>query len=116
MAGPGGARIGADWNCGQGGARRGLDWLVPDWLGGHGMERRGEAMQGRIFSDEKDRQMKPDEVKALREESDLSVAESARCVQISGRSWQRYESGERKVPEGIVELFCIKNGLKYPRD
>lgn len=58
--------------------------------------------------------MTPEEVKQLRESSAMSVAEAARCVQIAGRSWQRYESGERKIPEGIVELFCIKNGLKYP--
>lgn len=57
--------------------------------------------------------MTPDEVKQLREKAGLSVAEAARCVRISDRSWQRYESGDRKIPEGIVELFCIKNGLKY---
>jgi len=117
-AGRGAGWRGLDW---QGG--RGEDWLFsawrgPAWRAWRGRARQGPARRGADWRGKqwKGRQMKPDEVKALREESDLSVAESARCVQISGRSWQRYESGERKVPEGIVELFCIKNGLKYPRD
>jgi len=44
----------------------------------------------------------------------LSIAQAARCVQIAERSWQRYESGDREMPPGLVELFCIKNGIKYP--
>lgn len=56
--------------------------------------------------------MTPNQVKAMREKAGLSVAEAARCVQIERRSWQRYESGERKIPPGIVELFCLKNGIK----
>ena len=59
--------------------------------------------------------MTPQEVKELRLRAGASVHEAARCVQIADRSWQRYESGERKIPEGIVELFCIKNGIKYPQ-
>jgi len=55
----------------------------------------------------------PEDVKKMREKAGLSIAQAARCVQIADRSWQRYESGERKIPEGIVELFCLKNGLKY---
>jgi len=58
--------------------------------------------------------MKPESVRALRDKAGLSVAEAARCVQIERRSWQRYESGERTIPPGLVELFCMKNGLKYP--
>ena len=57
--------------------------------------------------------MLPEDVKKMREKAGLSIAQAARCVQIADRSWQRYESGERKIPEGIVELFCLKNGLKY---
>lgn len=58
--------------------------------------------------------MKPEDIKALRLKAELSISEAAKCVQISDRSWQRYESGDRKMPAGIVELFCLKNGLKYP--
>jgi DNA-binding XRE family transcriptional regulator len=77
-----------------------------------GGARYGEAWPG-MARQTQGRQMTPEQVKALREKSGLSVAEAARCVQIADRSWQRYESGERKIPEGIVELFCLKNGLKY---
>lgn len=60
--------------------------------------------------------MTPQQVKQLREKAGLSLAEAARCVQIAQRSWQRYEAGDRKIPPGLVELFCMKNGLKYPPD
>ena len=58
--------------------------------------------------------MTPEEVKALRQSAGLSISQAARSVQITDRSWQRYESGERKAPAGLVELFCLKNGLPYP--
>jgi DNA-binding transcriptional regulator YiaG len=58
--------------------------------------------------------LQPEDVKKLREQAGLSVAMAARTVQISDRSWQRYESGDRQIPPGLVELFCIKNGLPYP--
>jgi DNA-binding transcriptional regulator YiaG len=57
--------------------------------------------------------MRPEEVRQLREKVGLSVSGAARCVSIADRAWQRYESGERKIPPGIVELFCIKNGIPY---
>lgn len=58
--------------------------------------------------------MSPEQLKALRLKAGLSVHQAASCVQIADRSWQRYESGERIIPGGIVELFCIKNGIPYP--
>jgi putative transcriptional regulator len=58
--------------------------------------------------------MGPDQVKKLRDDAGLSVAQAARCVQIADRSWQRYESGDRQIPPGLVELFCLKNNLPYP--
>ena len=53
----------------------------------------------------------PEQLKSLRMEAGRSISESARDVHISDRSWQRYESGDRAIPDGVVELFCIKNGL-----
>lgn len=52
--------------------------------------------------------MTPKEVKEMRLKAGLSVSEAARIVLISDRSWQRYESGDRKIPPGLVELFQIK--------
>ncbi len=57
--------------------------------------------------------MTAEELKKLRIKLGLSISESARAVQISDRSWQRYESGDRRIPEGVVELYCLKNGVKY---
>jgi DNA-binding transcriptional regulator YiaG len=59
------------------------------------------------------RKLLPKDVKMLREKAGLSIAQAARCVQIAERSWQRYESGDREIPPGLVELFCLKNGIKY---
>ena len=53
------------------------------------------------------------QIKLTRQSLGLSVADAAKQVRIDRRSWQRYESGERKPPDGVVELFCIKNGLDY---
>ena len=52
-------------------------------------------------------------LKELRKEIGLSVAEAALQVHVTSRSWSRYESGERKAPEGVIELFCIKNNINY---
>jgi len=58
--------------------------------------------------------MLPEEVKRMRKKAGLSIAQAARIVQIADRSWQRYESGDRKIPPGLVELFCLKTGIGYP--
>ena len=55
-------------------------------------------------------------IKELRKEIGLSVAEAALQVHITPRSWSRYESGERKIPKGVVELFYIKNNIDYSGD
>lgn len=57
--------------------------------------------------------MTPEEIKQMRRDAGVSVSEAARMVKIADRSWQRYESGGRKIPPGLVELFCMKNGLDY---
>lgn len=54
-----------------------------------------------------------DQIKKTRQALGLSVTDCARQVRIADRSWQRYESGERVPPDGLIELFCIKNGLDY---
>lgn len=109
-------------------ARRGWAWQGLAWLGrlgrarlgkagvaGLGKARTGVARHGRRGKAwQARRKMKPEAVKEMRENAGLSIAQAARCVQIADRSWQRYESGDRQIPPGLVELFCIKNGIKYP--
>ena len=54
-------------------------------------------------------------LKQLRSSMGLSVADAAKQVRIDRRSWQRYESGDRQPPDGLLELFCMKNGLDYSK-
>lgn len=42
----------------------------------------------------------------------LTQTEAANLVDLSLRSWQRYETGEQVIPKSILELFIIKNSLK----
>jgi hypothetical protein len=58
--------------------------------------------------------MTPENLKILRDSTGLSIEKAARLVWIAGRSWARYEDGSRPIPDGIVELFCLKNNIKYP--
>jgi len=60
--------------------------------------------------------MKPSELKKLRNRLGKSIGEAATQVHITPRSWLRYESGERRIPEGVVHLFCVQNKIKYPLD
>lgn len=50
------------------------------------------------------------ELKGLRNVYGLSVAEAARQCEVNSRVWQRWESGERRVPPNIVKLFRLLNG------
>lgn len=53
-------------------------------------------------------------LKSLRNKHGLSQNEAAALVRVTQRSWARYESGDRTPPCGLLELFCIKIGEKYP--
>ena len=59
--------------------------------------------------------MNSDNLKALRKEIGLSLAEAALQVHVTPRTWARYEAGDRKIPKGVVELFCIKNDIDYEK-
>lgn len=52
------------------------------------------------------------ELKALRKSLGLSLAKAARQVEVSARSWARWESGLQNIPEGAVKLFKILNKVK----
>lgn len=52
--------------------------------------------------------MNPLEIRKQRNRAGLSVAEAARMVCVSDRTWRRWEDGTRTMPEGAWELFQIK--------
>lgn len=47
----------------------------------------------------------------LREAAGMTQEEAADTVQINVRSWQRFESRAKPIPEAIVRLFCAKTQL-----
>lgn len=58
-------------------------------------------------------------VKKIRQSAKRTQTEAARDVHVSLRTWQSWEANSesehsRRIPEAYVELFCIKNKLKYP--
>jgi DNA-binding transcriptional regulator YiaG len=53
------------------------------------------------------------ELKGLRKRLGLSLAQAARQVEVSVRTWARWETSER-VPEGAIKLFKIVNRLRKP--
>lgn len=63
--------------------------------------------------------LNPEQVKKLRLRTRKTLAEAARDVHVSLRRWQGWEAptdaaSHRVMPEALVELFCLKNGIKYP--
>ena len=52
------------------------------------------------------------ELKALRKQLGLSLNQAARQVEVSPRSWARWEAGGQAIPEGAMKLFRILNGLE----
>ena len=53
------------------------------------------------------------ELKELRKSIGLSLAQASRQVEVSSRTWARWEVSERP-PDGAVKLFEIENGLRKP--
>jgi len=52
------------------------------------------------------------ELKKLRKKLGLSLAQASRQVEVSARSWARWEAGDQPIPEGAMKLFRIVNGLE----
>jgi putative transcriptional regulator len=52
----------------------------------------------------------PAEVRAAREAAGLTQPMAAAVVRGSMRAWQDWESGARRMPPGLFELFQIKTG------
>ena len=55
------------------------------------------------------------ELKQLRKKLGLSLAQAAAQVEVSVRTWARWEVSEEGAPPGAVKLFLIVNGLKKPK-
>lgn len=56
--------------------------------------------------------MKGTELKALRKKLGLSLADAARQVEVSPRTWARWEADTRSAPAGAVKLFKMVNKVK----
>jgi len=52
------------------------------------------------------------ELKKLRKELGLSLAQAARQVEVSARTWARWEAGDQNIPEGAMKLFRILNKIE----
>ena len=50
-------------------------------------------------------------LKKLRKSLDLSLAQASRQVEVSARTFARWESGVQKIPEGAIKLFKILNKI-----
>jgi len=56
-----------------------------------------------------------DQVKALRELAGKTQVLAANDLhQKDGAFWRKFENGLRPIPSYYVELFCLKNNIKYP--
>jgi len=58
--------------------------------------------------------MNPQTIRQTRGSHGLSVGEAARMVQVTDRTWRRWEDGSRRMPAGAWELFKIKVKEKQP--
>lgn len=54
----------------------------------------------------------PAAIRDLRARAGLTAEKAAALIHVAPRSWQRYESGERKMHPGLFELFVEKAGLQ----
>jgi putative transcriptional regulator len=63
--------------------------------------------------------LNPEQIKKLRKLAGVTQSEAAKLVHVSLRTWQSWESpkdlsNSRQIPEGYVELFCLKTKNSYP--
>lgn len=56
--------------------------------------------------------MMQNNLKEMRRSLGLSVARAARQVEVSTRTWARWEAGKQVMPDGALKLFRIVNGLE----
>lgn len=56
--------------------------------------------------------MLPKDIFSARKSLGLTQAEASKIIHVSTRTWQQWESGERKIHQAFWELFVIKTGYK----
>jgi DNA-binding transcriptional regulator YiaG len=54
------------------------------------------------------------ELKKIRKTLGLSLAQVARQIEVSPRTWARWEAGDQAIPGAALRLFLILNGLDRP--
>jgi len=99
-------RLGAAWRGEAGRGAAGEAWPGEVW---RGLARQGAAWPGRLGRI--GHQMSGAELKALRKTLGLSLAQAARQVEVSARSFARWESGAQNIPEGAIKLFKLLNNI-----
>jgi DNA-binding transcriptional regulator YiaG len=52
-------------------------------------------------------------IKQLRKDAGLSISRAARLLSVNDRTLTRWESGDRRMPDAVLELLCIKVGADY---
>jgi len=60
----------------------------------------------------------PEQLKKLRKSLNITQEEAGKSVLVPRRTWQNWEISKDKynhrvMPEGLLELFCIKHSIKY---
>lgn len=60
----------------------------------------------------------PEQLRKLRKSLRLTQVEAGQSVLVTRRTYQNWEidkgkENHRVIPEGLLELFCIKNRVKY---
>jgi len=50
------------------------------------------------------------ELKLLRNSLGLTIAKAAKQVEVSHRTWSRWEEGKQTPPPGAMKLFKMLNG------
>lgn len=56
--------------------------------------------------------MEGSELKALRKKLGLSLAQASRQIEVSARTWCRWEAGEQAIPAPALRLFLILNKIE----
>ncbi|WP_081616895.1 MULTISPECIES: helix-turn-helix domain-containing protein [unclassified Thioalkalivibrio] len=54
----------------------------------------------------------PESIRAAREAVGHSQAQAAALVHTDGRTWRRWEAGDRSMPLAAWELYLLKTGAR----
>jgi transcriptional regulator with XRE-family HTH domain len=60
----------------------------------------------------------PSQLKTLRKKFGYTQADAANVVRVTRRTWMSWElskdtENHRVMPEGVIELFCLKHKIDY---